>query len=150
MERERTDVLGKYDQAQQGLSQARMRWRFVADGSEGDVCSVALTAFEMAAAEAAVAPHVVYHELDCRATPQFTLDGAEDAALLTADEDAAEWLSIEVARLRSIWWYLICGAQRPCRLGERCVLGPFKHDPLDQDGGYRSPEIAATKSQRIG
>jgi hypothetical protein len=74
-------------------------------------------AFEMAAAEASVALHVVDHGLDCRATSRFTLDGVEDAALLTGDEDVADWLSIEAARLRSIWWNLVCGAQRPSRTG---------------------------------
>jgi hypothetical protein len=35
----------------------------------------------------AVGLHVSDHGLDRRATPQFAFDGAEDAALLTRDED---------------------------------------------------------------
>jgi hypothetical protein len=52
--------------------------KIVADGGEDDVCGVALTAFnfKMAAAEVAVGLHVSDHGLDCRATPQFGLDGA--------------------------------------------------------------------------
>jgi hypothetical protein len=60
----------------------------VADGGECDVCGIALAALEMAAAEVAVGLHVSDHGLDRRATPQFALDDAEDAALLTRDEDA--------------------------------------------------------------
>ena len=50
--------------------------KIVADGGEDDVCGVSLTAFEMAAAEVAVGLHVSDHGFDCRATPQFALDGA--------------------------------------------------------------------------
>ena len=60
----------------------------MADGGECDVCGVALATLEMAAAEVAVGLHVSDHGLDRRATPQFALDDAEDAALLTRDEDA--------------------------------------------------------------
>ena len=42
----------------------------------------------MATAEVAVGLHVSDHGLDCRATPQFAPDEAEDAALLTGDKDA--------------------------------------------------------------
>ena len=58
-----------------------------ADCGEDDVCSVPLTAFEMATTEVTVGLHVADHGLDCRATPEFAFDGAEDAALLTGDED---------------------------------------------------------------
>ena len=47
-----------------------------------------LAAFEVAAAEVAVGLHVSDHGFDCGATLQFALDDAEDAALLTRDEDA--------------------------------------------------------------
>ena len=61
----------------------------MADSGENDVCSVTLTAFEMATTEVTVGLHVADHGLDCRATSEFAFDGAEDAALLTGDEDAA-------------------------------------------------------------
>jgi hypothetical protein len=60
----------------------------VADGSEDDVCGVALAAFEMAAAEVAIALHVSDDGFNSRAAARFALDDAEDAALLTRDEDA--------------------------------------------------------------
>ena len=43
----------------------------------------------MATTEVTVGLHVADHGLDCRATSEFAFDGAEDAALLTGDEDAA-------------------------------------------------------------
>ncbi len=58
------------------------------DGGEDDVCSVAVTAFEMAPAEVTFALHVADDWLDCRTTPEFALDSAEDATLLAGDEDA--------------------------------------------------------------
>ena len=51
--------------------------KIVADGGEDDACGVALKAFEMAAAEVPVGLHVSHHGLDCRATLQFALDGAQ-------------------------------------------------------------------------
>jgi hypothetical protein len=60
----------------------------VTDGGENDVCSVALTAFEVAATEMSVALHVTDDRLDCRATPELALDGAKDTTLLAGDEDA--------------------------------------------------------------
>ena len=68
----------------------------MADGGEDDVCGVALAAFEVAAAEVAVSLHVSDDGLDCRATPQFALDDAEDTALLTRDKDAT-WIGRVVA-----------------------------------------------------
>ena len=62
--------------------------KIVADGGEDDVCGVAVAAFEMAAAEVAIDLHVSDDGFDRRATSQFALDDAEDAALLTRDEDA--------------------------------------------------------------
>ena len=73
---------------QESLQPGEDAAEIVADGGENDVCGVALAAFEMAAAEVAVGLHVADHGLDSRATPEFALDGAEDAALLTGDEDA--------------------------------------------------------------
>jgi hypothetical protein len=60
----------------------------MAHGGEDDICGVAVLAFEMAAAEVAIALHVSDDGFDRRATSQFALDNAEDAALLTRDEDA--------------------------------------------------------------
>jgi hypothetical protein len=70
----------------------------VADGGEDDICSVALTAFETAAAEMANGFHVSDDGFDCRAAPQFALDDAEDAALLTRDEDATRIGRVVAAR----------------------------------------------------
>jgi hypothetical protein len=61
------------------------------------VTGVALAAIEMAAAEVAVGLHVSHHGLDRRATPQFALDDAEDAALLTRDEDTTRIGCVVVA-----------------------------------------------------
>ena len=67
------------------------------DRGEDDVCSVAVTAFEMAAAEVTFGLHVADHGLDCRATSEFALDAAEDAALLAGDEDAARIFGVVAA-----------------------------------------------------
>jgi hypothetical protein len=66
----------KQNWAQQRPQPGENAVKIVADGGEDDVCGVALTAFEMAAAEVAVGLHVSDHGLDCRATPQFALDCA--------------------------------------------------------------------------
>jgi hypothetical protein len=55
--------------------------QIVADSGEDDVCSVTLTAFEMATTEVTVGLQMADHGLDCRATSEFALYGAEDAAL---------------------------------------------------------------------
>ena len=59
------------------------------DGSEDDVSGVALRALKVATAEMAVSLHVADNGFDSRAAAQFALDDAEDATLLTGDEDAA-------------------------------------------------------------
>jgi hypothetical protein len=46
-------------------------------------------ALEVAAAEVAFLLHVADERLDGGASPQLSLDDAEDAALLTGDEDAS-------------------------------------------------------------
>ena len=58
------------------------------DGSEDDVGGVALATLEVAAAEVPIVLHVANDGFDGRAAAQFALDDAEDAALLTGDEDA--------------------------------------------------------------
>ena len=58
------------------------------DGSEDDVSGVALATLEVAAAEVPIILHVADDGFDSRAAAQFALDDAEDAALLTGDEDA--------------------------------------------------------------
>jgi hypothetical protein len=66
---------------QQSLQPGEDATQIVADSGEDDVCSVTLTAFEMATTEVTVGLHMADHGLDCRATSEFALDGAEDAAL---------------------------------------------------------------------
>ena len=61
----------------------------MSDGSEDDVSGVALGALKVATAEMAVGLHVADNGFDSRAAAQFALDDAEDATLLTGDEDAA-------------------------------------------------------------
>ena len=51
-------------------------------------------AFESAAAEVTFGLHVADHGLDGGSTSQLAFDGAEDAALLSRDEDAAWTLRI--------------------------------------------------------
>jgi hypothetical protein len=60
----------------------------VTDGSEDDVGGVALATLEVAGAEVPIVLHVANDGFDGRAAAQFALDDAEDAALLTGDEDA--------------------------------------------------------------
>jgi hypothetical protein len=78
----------EYDQAQKGPQPGENAAKIVTDGGEDDVCGVTLLAFEMAAAEVAIDLHVSDDGFDCRATSQFALDDAEDATLLTGDENA--------------------------------------------------------------
>ena len=54
-------------------------------------------AFEIAAPEVALGFHVSDHGPDGGSASQFALDGAEDAALLARDEDAARILRIVAA-----------------------------------------------------
>ena len=69
----------------------------VADGAEDGVCGIAGATLEVAATEMAFGLHVADHGLDGGSAPQFALDGAEDATLLSRDEDAAWILRIVAA-----------------------------------------------------
>ena len=60
----------------------------MADSGEDDVGGVAHAALEVATAEVPIGLHVPNDGFDGRATAQFALDHAENAALLTGDEDA--------------------------------------------------------------
>src|SRR5204863_6696577 len=71
------------------FSQARIEAQVVADCGKDGVRGVADTTLEIAAAEVAVGFHVSDHSFDGGAAPQLALDGAEDAALLAGEEDAA-------------------------------------------------------------
>lgn len=61
----------------------------MAGGGEDGVCGGVFTPFEMAAAEISVGLHVTDDGFYGRPAPEFALDGAEDAAFLARDEDAA-------------------------------------------------------------
>ncbi len=54
-------------------------------------CGVSGTTFEIAAAEVTFSFEVADHGLDGRTSSQLAFDDAEDAALLSRDEDAA-WI----------------------------------------------------------
>ena len=69
----------------------------VTDSGEDGVGGIAGTTFEIAAAEVTFGFHVADHRLDGGSTSQFAFDGAEDAALLSRDEDAAWILRIVAA-----------------------------------------------------
>ena len=60
----------------------------MADGREHGVVLVAVAAAQKVAAQVPIVFQVADHGLDGRATSEFALDGAEDVALLTEDEDA--------------------------------------------------------------
>ena len=62
----------------------------VADNGEDGVGGIAVTAFEVAAAEVTFGFHMADDGLEGGSTPQFAFDAAEDAALLSRDEDAAQ------------------------------------------------------------
>jgi hypothetical protein len=74
----------------------------IADSGEDGVGGIAVAAFEVAAAEVTFGLHVADHGLDCRSTSQFAFDGAEDAALLPRDKDAA-WILRRVATVPLTW-----------------------------------------------
>lgn len=61
----------------------------MSDGSEDDVRGISSAALEIAAAEVTFSLHVSDDGLDGGTAAQLALDGAEDAALLAGDEDAA-------------------------------------------------------------
>jgi hypothetical protein len=98
----------------------------MAHGGEDDICAVAVLAFEMAAAEVAIALHVSDDGFDRRATPQFALDNAEDAALLTRDEDAMrsmpEIFSVMHMRSRATRTSVAATYSRVWRLTARTVV----------------------------
>lgn len=66
----------------------------MADGGEDGGGGIAGAAFELAAAEVALGLHVADDWLDGGSTSQLALDGAEHAAFLTRDEDAARVLRV--------------------------------------------------------
>ena len=66
----------------------------MSDSGEDGVGSVAGAAFEIAAAEVTFGLEVADHGLDGGAASQLALDDAEDAALLSRDEDAARVFSV--------------------------------------------------------
>ena len=70
----------------------------MADRGEDGVGGVAIAALEIAAAEMAVGLHVSDHGFDGGAASELALDGAEDAALLTGDEDPT-WIGRIVAAI---------------------------------------------------
>jgi hypothetical protein len=61
----------------------------VAGGAENGVGRVAGATLKIAASQMSVLLHVTDHRLDGGAAFELTLDGAEDAALLSGNEDAA-------------------------------------------------------------
>jgi hypothetical protein len=63
----------------------------VSDGAEDGIDGVSGTTFEIAAAEVTFSFEVADHGLDGRTSSQLAFDGAEDAALLSREEDAA-WI----------------------------------------------------------
>ena len=67
----------------------------VSDSGEDGVCGIAGTALEVAAAEVALCLHVADQGSIGGSASQLSFDGAEDAALLARDEDAA--------RIRASW-----------------------------------------------
>ena len=69
----------------------------IADRGQDGVGGIAGTAFEVAAAEMTFGFHVADPGLDGGSTSQFAFDRAEDAALLSRDEDAAWILRIVAA-----------------------------------------------------
>ena len=66
----------------------------VTDGGEDDVGGVAFAALEIASPEMALGLHVADHRFDGGAPSEFAFDEAEDAALLTRDEDAVRVLRV--------------------------------------------------------
>jgi hypothetical protein len=80
---------GDQKQAQKFSQPCEDEAEVVSDGGEDGVCGIAIAALEVAAAEMPVGLHVADHGFDGGAPSQLALDGAEHAALLTGDEDAA-------------------------------------------------------------
>jgi hypothetical protein len=66
-------------------------------GGEDGVGCVSGATFEIAAAEVTLGFHLADHGLDGGASSQFAFDGAEHAALLSRDEDAAGVLRVMTA-----------------------------------------------------
>ena len=61
----------------------------MAEGAEHGIGGIAGAAFEIAASEMALGLHVADHGLDGGSPFELSLDGAEHAAFLSGDEDAA-------------------------------------------------------------
>ena len=78
------------------LSHARTRRRLWPTAEDG-IGGVSGTTFEIAAAEMTLGFHVADHGLDGGASSQFAFDDAEDAAILSGDEDAARVLRVMTA-----------------------------------------------------
>jgi hypothetical protein len=66
----------------------------VSDGGEDGIGGVSGTTFEIAATEVTFSLEVADHGLDGGAASQLALDDAEDAALLSGDEDAARVMRV--------------------------------------------------------
>lgn len=64
------------------------------DGGEDGIGGVSGAAFKIAAAEVTFSLEVADHRLDRGAPSQLAFDDAEDAALLSRDEDAARVLRV--------------------------------------------------------
>src|ERR1700736_3241839 len=69
----------------------------VADGGEDGIGGVSGTTFEITATEVTLGFQVADHGLDGGASSQFAFDDAEDAALLSGDEDAARVVRVMTA-----------------------------------------------------
>src|SRR4029079_337803 len=85
-----------WDQAQENPQPCEEQAEVVADCGKDSVGGITVSALEIAAAEMAVVLHVTDDGFDGRSTSQLALDGAEHAALLSGDEDAA-WVCGVVA-----------------------------------------------------
>ena len=80
--------------AQESPQQCEDASEVVTDGGEDGVGGIASAAFAIAAAELALGFHVADHGLDAGSTSQFALDYAEDASLLSRDEDPVSAVSL--------------------------------------------------------
>jgi hypothetical protein len=69
----------------------------ISDGGEDGVDDISGTSFEIAAAEVTFGLHVADYRLEGGASSQFAFDDAEDAALLSREEDAARVLGVMAA-----------------------------------------------------
>ncbi len=81
-------------EAQQTAQPSENEAEVVTDGSEDDVGGVALGTLEVAAAEVPIVLHVADDGFDGGAAAQFALYHAENAALLTGDEDSVRAIAL--------------------------------------------------------